>query len=72
MITRLTHTEGALADNEWTPTSISPDDFESGAWNPGESVTLDGKLSPAQQSGTTGTVAVGTPNGVLATAYFSN
>ena len=72
VISRLTYTKGALGNNQWKKTSVSPDDFEPGAWNPGETVTLDARLDPAPQTGTTGTVAVGTPNGVLVTGYFPN
>ena len=66
VITRLTYTEGALGNNQWKKTSITPDDFQPGAWNSGETITLDAQLNPPQQPGTPGRVAVGTPNGVLA------
>ena len=72
VIARLTYTQGALSNNQWKKSSITPDEFEPGTWNPGETMTLDAQLDPPQQSATTGTVAVGTPNGVSATAYFSN
>lgn len=46
-VTRLTYTNGALANNEWKLTSIAPDSFQPNAWNPSEVITLDAKLSPA-------------------------
>ena len=72
VIARLTYTTGALGDNQWKKTSISPDGFEPNKWNPGETITLDAQLNPQQKSATTGTAAVGTPNGVLGTIDFSN
>ena len=70
VIARLTYTAGALGNNQWKKTSISPAVFEPGAWNPGETMTLDAKLSPAQRSCGTGMVAVATPNGVSAAGSF--
>ena len=72
VIVRLTYTEGALGNNQWKRTSITPDLFQPGTWNPGETVTLDAQLDSAQDAATTGTVAVGTPNGVASTANFSS
>jgi len=69
---RLTYTTGPLGDNQWKKTSITPDDFQPGAWNPGETITMEAKLSPKQKANTTGTVAVATPNGVALPANFSN
>ena len=72
VIARLTYTEGALGDNQWKRTSITPDNFQPGAWNPDETVRLDAKLVPAQQADTAATVAVVTPNGVAATSTFTS
>ena len=66
----LPYTEGGLGNNQWTVNSITPDGFEPGVWNPGESMTLGVKLDPPQKTSTTGTLAVASPNGVSATAYF--
>ena len=68
---RLTYTEGALGDNQWKKTSITPDSFQPGAWNPEEVITLDALLSPTQKADTTATVAVVTPNGIAATSSFT-
>ena len=70
VITRLTYTTGALADNEWKKTSIAPDGFQPNAWNPSEILTLDAKLSPVQKAWTTATTTVVTPNGVAAVTPF--
>jgi hypothetical protein len=70
VITRLTYTTGALANNEWKVTSITPDGFQPNAWNPSETIILDAKLSPAQKAWTTSTTTVVTPNGVAAVTPF--
>lgn len=70
VVTRLTYTTGALANNQWKRTSITPDAFQPNAWNPSEILTLDAKLSPAQKSGSKATITVATPNGVSATSSF--
>ena len=70
VITRLTYTTGALANNEWKKTSIIPDGFQPNAWDPSENITLDAKLFPAQKGGTSATIIVATPNGVAAKSSF--
>ncbi|MCH8349223.1 MAG: hypothetical protein IIB29_03125 [Chloroflexi bacterium] len=69
--TYLAYTTGTLGANQWKMTSISPDSFQPNAWNPGETITLDALLSPAQSDDTIGNVIVATPNGVLDTSPFS-
>jgi archaeal flagellar protein FlaF len=64
------YTDGALANNEWTVMSISPDVFEPGILNPGEELTIQAKLSPTVGTGTTNWATVATPNGISLTAYF--
>jgi len=71
VVTYLAYTTGTLGANQWKMTSISPDSFQPNAWNPGETITLDALLSPAQSDDTIGTVIVATPNGVLETSPFS-
>lgn len=56
------------ADGGWSVASISPTVYEPGIWNPSETVRLIGWLVPPIQSGTVGTVAVSTPNGVATTS----
>tara|TARA_Y100000758_G_scaffold200808_1_gene143444 strand:- start:85 stop:579 length:495 start_codon:yes stop_codon:yes gene_type:complete len=70
VITRLTYTTGALGNNEWTKTSISPDGFQPNTWDPSESVVLDAKLSPTQKAGTIAAITVSTPSGVSAISSF--
>ncbi|MBQ10973.1 MAG: hypothetical protein CMJ45_05425 [Planctomyces sp.] len=70
VITRLTYTTGALGNNEWTKTSISPDGFQPNAWDPSESVVLDAKLSPTQKAETIAAITVSTPSGVSAISSF--
>ena len=66
---RLVHVgSGPLALGEWTPNSISGQ-FDPGIFNPGETMQISGKLSLAA-SESTGTVTVGTPNGVIDAASF--
>ena len=57
--------------NVWSETSRTPDQIWPGDWDPDETLTLDAILEPAQASGTSGTVVVATPNGVVAAGSFS-
>ena len=59
---------GPLALGEWTPNSISGQ-FDPGIFNPGETMQFSGKLSLSGPE-STGTVTVGTPNGVIDDASF--
>ena len=72
-IIRLTFREPNPAAGEWEPnrTTISPDSFQPGIWNPGETLTLEGHISPGPKSGTTGTAWVSSPNGVVAIGQFT-
>ena len=70
VITRLTYTTGALGNNEWTKTSISPDGFQPNTWDPSESVVLDAELSPTPKAGTITAITVSTPSGVSAISSF--
>ena len=66
---RLVYVDSApLALGEWTPNSISGQ-FDPGIFNPGETMQISGKLS-LTASESTGTVTVGTPNGVIDAASF--
>ena len=53
-----------LANNEWKKISISPDNYQPGAWDPNETITLEALLSPTQKTDSTATVSITTPNGV--------
>ena len=53
--------------DEWAVTSITGA-YEPGIFNPGETMTLEAKISLVEASG--GTVTVGTPNGIVHTASF--
>jgi len=59
---------GPLSVGEWTPDSISGQ-FDPGIFNPGETMQISGKLT-LSASESTGTVTVGTPNGVIDAASF--
>ena len=69
--THLTYTTGTLANNEWKKTSISPDAYQPGAWDPGETIVLDALLFPTQKADTTAGVTVTTPNGVSVVWSFA-
>lgn len=65
---RLTYsTADSPSSGEWTK-SLTGDVFEPGLFNPGETMLISGDL-PATGADT-GTVTVGTPNGVIDTACF--
>jgi archaellum component FlaF (FlaF/FlaG flagellin family) len=71
LTTYLTYTAGALADDTCTVTSISPDSFEPGILNPGETATLTIQVAPAVGAGTSNVVVIGTENGVTLSAVFT-
>ena len=59
---RLTYTpSGPPAVGQWTETGLSGS-FEPGIFNPGESLTIDGKALLVETG--TGVITMGTPNGV--------
>ena len=59
---RLTHTpSGPPSVGQWTDTNLSGS-FEPGIFNPGETLTIDGKALLLETG--TGVITVGTPNGV--------
>jgi hypothetical protein len=71
LTTYLAYTDGALADNTWTVASMSPDSFEPGILNPGETATLTLRLSPAVGAGTSNVIVISTENGVTLSAVFA-
>ena len=70
-VVRLTYVTTTPAGDQWTHTTTTPDLYQPGIWDPGEMITLDAVLSPAQTGGTSGTLNVATPNGVVATGVFT-
>ena len=64
VVSRLVHT------TDWT-VCISPDDRDANSWNPGEIATITFTLASAPKDNTRGTLVVGTPLGVVDSAYFS-
>ena len=56
---------------DWSVTALSPDIFDTNIWNPQESATIVFAAVPPPKSNTQGTVIIGTPLGVTASAYFS-
>ena len=68
---RLAYVAASPGAGEWTDTSRTPDQFQPGTWDSGETLRITAIVSPVQASGTTGTVAVASPNGVAATGTFT-
>lgn len=65
---RMIHSSSVPPDfGEWALTSITGP-FEPGILNPGESMTLNAKLSMIEASD--GVLTIGTPNGIIDTALF--
>ena len=62
----LAYTSGSLGINQWTiaTTGVQPDSFNPGMWDPGESLPIDLRVSPAIKAGAAAEVVVGTPWGV--------
>ena len=62
----LAYTSGVLGSNQWTiaTTGVQPDNFNPGMWDPGETLPIDLRGSPAIKSGIAAEVVVGTPWGV--------
>ena len=71
-VLRLERTTGTPADDQWSLSSISPDSFNPGIWDPEETATLQLRVSPPVKRGTYAVVAVVTPRGVADYAYFTN
>ena len=56
---------------DWSVTALSPDTYDTNIWNPQESATIIYAAVPPPKSNTQGTVIIGSPQGVTASAYFS-
>ena len=56
---------------DWSVTALSPDTYDKNIWNPLESATIVFAAVPPPKAGSKGTVVIGTPLGVTASAYFS-
>ena len=56
---------------DWSVTALSPDTYHKNIWNPRESATIIFAAVPPPKSNTHGTVIIGSPLGVTASAYFS-
>ena len=69
-IKRLTYTSSALGDDEWTNGTTTPDTYQPGIWDPGETITLEASLDPAHDTSTPWTLHVATPNGVTAVGSY--
>lgn len=67
---RLSYVTGAVGDNEWALNSIAPDSLDPNTWNPGETITIDLKVSPNISATVSGSVVFATPFGVTDSAYF--
>jgi archaellum component FlaF (FlaF/FlaG flagellin family) len=66
------YTTDALAANTWKVASISPDTFEPGILNPGETATLQIQLSPVVAASTTNLIVIAAENGVTVSALFTS
>ncbi len=63
------YVSGDLALDRWTVQGISPDDFNVKVLDPYETATLRARPASLPQTGSLGTVAVATPNGITDSAY---
>jgi archaellum component FlaF (FlaF/FlaG flagellin family) len=68
----LQYTTGTPAAGEWTVSAISPDAFEPGFLNPGETATLTAVLSTSAATGHTHQALITAENGVSVSALFTN
>jgi hypothetical protein len=66
------YTSGTPAAGEWTVASLSPDAFEPGLLNAGETATLTIELNQAAAAGMTNTVVITTEGGVSISAPFTS
>ena len=64
VVSRLVYT------TDWT-VSISPDNRDPNSWNPDETATVTFTLASVPKDNTRGTLVLGTPLGVVDSAYFS-
>ena len=71
VVKRLAHVAGSPTSDKWTNSTTSPDTYQPGIWDPGETMTVDARLATEQASGTTGVLHIGAPNGVVATGTFT-
>jgi hypothetical protein len=70
VVSRLTFTTGAYGSGNWRINRLVPDGLHPGLWNPGETLTIQGRLPDPVDVSDTATVVVATPNGQTASAYF--
>jgi flagellar protein FlaF len=66
------YTAGALNDNEWTVVDIAPDLINPGTFDPGETMNIRVRVSPAITEDRVNWLKVVMPNAVLASKYFSS
>ena len=66
-VERMTYNPGSSANGDWQISPpITPNTFQPGIWDPGETMPLSGNLSGVPLGGTAVAVWVSTPNGVVA------
>ena len=68
-LTHLLYVSGDLGPNQWTLKGTSPDNFNVKALDTYETATLRANPASLPQTGSLGTVAVATPNGITDSAY---
>ena len=63
VVKRLDHVAGNPGNDQWTVTSLSPDNMNPGIWDPSERATLTLQPAPVVEEDTSVTVVVSTPQG---------
>ena len=71
VVERLTYITGSPPSGRWGNLGMTLDSFQPGVWDPGETALLSGGLTNTPLSGTTGTVWISSPNGVVAIGNFT-
>ena len=70
-VERLAYVASSPRNLEWTDLSLTPDTYQPGIWDPGETLRMDADLNPPKTGdGNTNTVWVSTPNGVVTVGIF--
>ena len=71
VIKRLTYVAAGPASDEWSNGTTTPDTFQRGIWDPGETLSFDARLATQQATATSGVLRISTPNGVVVTGSFA-
>lgn len=72
-VTRLTYVDSASpGDNQWTISTIEPDTFNPGLWDPSETATIKARVAPPFKTAGVATIIIGAPNGVTTSVSLSS